>query len=160
MPNIRQYRNLSSGDNDWLSEPPKDATDDTTEAWEKAWDELRQANVDAGLPADIKVEFSEDIYTNEEYLDPPEWIAVKIEDSGVLPFKMAQGIIKGNSIDGLRSMEFSSHFSIWVAPDWGGYSYTRLQIYEGQAYVTFSPKHASGEVEVNITEQFNQAIGE
>ena len=156
MPNIRQYRNLSSGDNDWLSEIPKEHLED----WNEAWELLRKENAEAGLPADIKVEFSEDIYTNEEYLDPPEWIAVKIEDSGVLPFKMAQGIIKGNSIDGLRSMEFSSHFSIYVAPDWGGYSYTRLQVYEGGAYVTFSPKHASGEVEVNITEQFNQAIGE
>ena len=156
MPNIRQYRNLSTGDNDWLSEIPKE----NLEEWNEAWELLRKENAEAGLPADIKVEFSDDIYTNEEYLDPPTWIAVKIEDSGVLPFKMAQGIIKGKSIDGLRSMEFDSHFSIYVAPDWGGYSYTRLQIYEGQVYVTFSPKHTSGEVEVNITEQFNQAIGE
>lgn len=158
--NRRQYRDINKGENEWLSEPlPAVASEDDQKAYASDWADIRNENKEAGY-ADIQVEFTEDIYVNEEYLDAPEWINVTIKDSGVLPFKMAQGIIKSNSMEGLRSMEFTEHFDLDVEMNWGGWSYARLSIYKDAAYVNFHAKHASGEVEVNITEQFNQAIGE
>ena len=158
--NRRQYRDINKGENEWLSEPlPATASEDDQKAYASDWADIRNENKEAGYDG-IEVQFTEDIYTNDEYRDAPEWINVTIKDSGVLPFRMARGIIKSNSMEGLRSMEFSQHFELCIDDDWGGWSYARLSVYEDQAYVTFHAKHSSGEVEVNITEQFNQAIGE
>ena len=156
--NIRQYRDFHKGENEWLSEPPINPSDEDLKAWEQEWGQIEQDNKNAGF-GDIKVEFTEDFYITTDY-DKPEYVNVTIHDSGVLPLKMARGIIKSGAIEGLRLMEFTRHFEIYVDPDWGGWSYARLQIYEGGASITFFAKHSSEEVEVNITEQFNQAIGE
>jgi hypothetical protein len=150
MPNIRQYRYLHKGDNEWLSEPP---TDDTLEEWNKAWEEINADNI-----GDLKIEFTEDMYLNSEYGDTPEWINVTIKDSGVLPFKMARGVL--SALDGARGIVFTNHFDIDISSDWGGWSVPRIEVGQGQAYLTLVAKHSSEELEVNITEQFNQAIGE
>ena len=155
MSNTRQYRYLHKGDNEWLSEIPTENLED----WNEAWGKIEQDNKNAGFH-DIKVEITEDMYSTSEYSDLPEWINVTIHDAGVLPFKMARGIVKSNAIEGLRDMCFTSFVSVDVSDDWDGWSYVRIQIYEGGAYATFNAKHSSEEVEVNITEQFNQAIGE
>jgi hypothetical protein len=147
-----QYRYLHKGDNEWLSEPP---TDDSLEEWNEAWEEIKKDNT-----PDIKIEFTEDMYMSSEYGDTPEWVNVTIEDSGVLPFKMARGIVKARTLEGLRSMVFTHHFFIDVSNEWGGWSMSKLEIYEGSTYITFFAKHSNDEVELNITEQFNQAIGE
>lgn len=154
MPNTRQYRYLHKGENEWLSEPPTNPSEEDLKAWEAEWKTINEES------KGLKVEFTEDMYCNSEYGETPEWVNITIRDSGVLPFKMARGIIKSNAMQGLRDMCFTHHYDVEVSEDWGGWDYTRLQIYEGGAYLTICARHSSEEVEINITEQFNQAIGE
>jgi hypothetical protein len=149
MTNKRRYLYLHKGDNEWLaSDPP---TDDSLEEWNNAWEELK-----AKCPHEIEI--TEDMYANDEYGDLPEWVDVTIDDEGVLAFKMARGVIGG--LKGARSVVFDRHYDLDVSEEWGGWGYTRLEVFEGSAYLTFRGKDSSSEVEVNITEQFNQAIGE
>lgn len=152
MSSTVQYRYLHKGDNEWLDAGPP--TDDTIEEWKQEWAILNEEA--KGLP----VVFTEDMYCSSEYGELPEWVNVTIHDEGILPLKMARGIVKSKAMEGLRDMCFTSFVSVEVSEDWGGWSYTRLQVYEGGAYVTFNAKHSSEEVELSITEQFNQAIGE
>lgn len=151
MANTIQYRYFHKGDNEWLA----DDSNKEDKEWQQAWEEIRKDNT-----PDIKVEITEDMYISDEYGDTPEWINVKLEDSGVLPFKMARGIVKGATLEGLRSMVFTAHFDVDISSDWGGWSFCRLEVYADQAYITVVAKHSSEELEINITEQFNQAIGE
>jgi hypothetical protein len=149
MTNKRRYLYLHKGDNEWLAcDPP---TDDSLEEWNNAWEELK-----AKCPHEIEI--TEDMYANDEYGDLPEWVDVTIDDEGVLAFKMARGVIGG--LKGARSVVFDRHYDLDVSEEWGGWDYTRLEVFEGGAFLTFRGKHSSAEVEVNITEQFNQAIGE
>jgi hypothetical protein len=149
MTNKRRYLYLHKGDNEWLAcDPP---TDDSLEEWNNAWEELK-----AKCPHQIEI--TEDMYANDEYGDLPEWVDVTIDDEGVLAFKMARGVIGG--LKGARSVVFDRHYDLDVSEEWGGWGYTRLEVFDGSAYLTFRGKHSSSEVEVNITEQFNQAIGE
>jgi hypothetical protein len=153
MPNTRQYRYLHKGENEWLSEPPQaDASEKDKEAWAIEWATINEE------AKGVKVEFTEDMYISSEYGDTPEWINVTINDSGVLPFKMARGVL--GALDGARGVVFHSHFSIDISEDWGGWGITRLEVLESGAYLTITTKHSSEELELNITEQFNQAIGE
>jgi hypothetical protein len=151
MPNIRQYRYLHKGDNEWLADAPP--TDASLDDWNEAWEMLKADNI-----GDLKIEFTEDMYLSSEYNDTPEWVNVTIDDSGVLPFKMARGIL--SALDGAKGVVFHSHFSVDISSEWGGWSYCRLEVGQGQAYLTVVAKHSPEELEINITEQFNQAIGE
>ena len=153
MPNERQYRYLHKGDNEWLSEPPTDTDPAVQKEWAQAW-----AEINADKSPESKIEFTEDMFINSEYGETPEWINVTIHDSGVLTFKMARGII--SAIDGAKGVVFHSHFSVDVSEEWGGWSYCRLEVGQTGAYLTVCAKHSSDELELNITEQFNQAIGE
>ena len=153
--NIRQYRDFHRDDNEWLSQPITNP--DELDDYREAWNIIHEENEKAGFK-DIQIEFSEDIYNNQEYGDIPQWIVVKLYDEGVLPFKMARSIL--SSLDGARSIVFGSHFEVIMDSGWGGYSFTRLEVYEGGAYITVGAKHSNEEIELNITEQFNQAIGE
>ena len=148
MPNTRHYRYLHKGDNEWLNETP---TDGTLEDWNEVWEDLKKE-----VPHQI--EFTEDMFVNSEYGEMPEWINVIITDSGVLPFKMARGVI--GALDGAKGIVFHSHFSVDMSEEWGGWSYCRLEVGQTGAYLTVCAKHSSDELELNITEQFNQAIGE
>lgn len=149
MANKRRYMYMHKGDNEWLAcDPP---TDDSLEEWNNAWADLKK-----DCPHEIEI--SDDMSCNEEYGETPEWVDVTIHDEGVLAFKMARGVVDG--LKGARSVTFDRHFDLDVSEEWGGWGYTRLEIFEGSAYLTFRGKHSSAEVEVNITEQFNQAIGE
>ena len=149
MPNTRQYRYLHKGENEWLA----DDTNHNDQEWLDAWEEIRKDST-----PDIKIEFTEEMYTNSEYGDTPEWVNVTINDSGVLPFKTARGVLF--ALDGARGIVFHSHFDVDMSTDWGGWSMTRLEVGTGGAYLTICSKHSSEELELNITEQFNQAIGE
>jgi len=154
MANKRRYMYTHKGDNEWLaSDPP---TDDSLEEWNNAWAELK-----AKCPHQIEI--TEDMYANDEYGEVPEWVDITIHDEGVLAFKMARGVIGG--LKGARAVVFDTNssinmFDVVISEDWGGWDYARLEVFEGYAYLTFRGKHSSAEVEVNITEQFNQAIGE
>lgn len=151
MSTTYQYRYFHKNDNEWLA----DDTNKDDKEWQAEW-----AKINADNSPDIKVEFTEDMYLSSEYGDMPEWMNVTINDSGVLPFKMARGIVKSKTLDGLRSMVFTHHFDIDMSSDWGGWSNICLEVYDGGAYIAACAKHSSDEIEVNITEQFNQAIGE
>lgn len=151
MTNSRRYMDFNSENNEWLSEPPNNPTESDQEAWEEAWAELKK---DCAHP----IEFTEDIYCNSEHDGPPAWIDVHIRDDHILDFKMALGVIK--SMRGADFISFSRGFDCDVEKSWGAIGYERLSIHAGQAYITISAKHGGDEIEVNITEQFNQAIGE
>lgn len=153
MPNERQYRYLHKGDNEFLSEPPTDTDPAVQKEWAQAW-----AEINADKSPESKIEFTEDMFINSEYGETPEWINVTIHDSGVLTFKMARGIV--SALDGAKGVVFHSHFSVDVSEEWGGWSYCRLEVGQTGAYLTVCAKHSSDELELNITEQFNQAIGE
>lgn len=153
MPNIRQYRYLHKGENEWLSDPPpSDASEEDQKAWAEEWEGINEEA--KGAP----VHFTEDMFINSEYGETPEWLNVTIHDSGVLPFKMARGIL--GALDGARGIVFQTHFDVEVSEEWGGWSYCRLEVGNGHAYLTLCAKHSSEELELNITEQLNQAIGE
>lgn len=149
MPNSRQYRYLHKGDNEWLSEPP---TDDTLEDWNEAWEMIKQE------AQGHQVEFTEDMYSNSEYADIPEFINVTIKDDMVLQFKMARGVIK--SLDGATSIVFNQGIDCYTDDGWGNIGSERISIGATGAWVTICAKHSSEEVEVDVSEQFNQAIGE
>jgi hypothetical protein len=150
MPNIRQYRYLHKGDNEWLADaPPKDSSLDD---WNEAWEMLRQE------AKDIQVEFTEDMYTNSEYADIPEYINVTIRDEHILQFKMARGVIK--AIEGASYIVFMVGIDCYTDDGWGNIGNERISISPTGAWVTISGKHSSEEVEVDVSEQFNQAIGE
>jgi hypothetical protein len=154
MPNTRQYRYLHSGDNEWLSDPPPaDASEEDKEAWAEEWETIKKES------EGIKVEFTEDMYVNSEHGETPEWVNVTINDSGVLPFKMARGVM--GAIDGVRGIVFHTHFDVELSEEWGGWGSCHLELGNTSgAYLTIRAKHSSEELELNITEQFNQAIGE
>ena len=149
MANKRRYMYLHKGDNEWLAgDPPKD---DLIKEWTEAWEDLKK-------DCPHQIEITDDMYANDEYGEVPEWVDITIHDEGVLAFKMARGVIGG--ISGARSVTFDRHYDLDVSPEWGGWDYNRLEIYEGGALITFRGKHSNAEVEVYIAEQFNQAIGE
>jgi hypothetical protein len=47
-----------------------------------------------------------------------------------------------------------------VEDGWGNISHEEIAITDGGAYITLNSKHSSEQVEVDVSEQFNQAIGE
>jgi hypothetical protein len=149
MANKRRYLYLHRCANEWLaSDPP---TDDSLEEWNQAWEELK-----ADCPHEIEI--TEDIYVSSEFGEAPDWVDVTLHDEGVLAFKMTRSVICG--LHGARSVTFDRHFDLDVSKEWGGWEAQRLEVYDGAVYVTFRGSHSNEEVEVNITEQFNQTIGE
>lgn len=153
MPNSRQYRYLHKGDNAWLSEPynPSDNAGDRKD-WDEEWKTINQES------GGMKVEFTEDMYNNSEYGEMPEYFNVTIQDDYILQFKMARGVIK--AIDGAAHISFHVGIDCYVDDDWGNIGSERISISPSGAWVTISGKHSSEEVEVDVSEQFNQAIGE
>jgi len=147
MPNIRQYRYLHKGDNEWLD----DRSNSDDKEWQEAWEVIRQ---DTPHP----IEFTEDMYSNNEYADIPEWINVTIQDDMVLQYKMARGVTK--SIEDVGYIVFLKGIDCYADDGWGAIGNERISISPTGAWVTISPKHSSDEVEVDVSEQFNQAIGE
>lgn len=152
MPNTRQYRYLHKGENEWLSEPHPNDTEADKEAWGEAWELINQEANGA------KVEFTEDMYSNSEYGELPDWFNVTIQDDYILQFKMARGVIK--AIEGAHAIVFSAGIDCYPSDDWGGVGSDRISIGATGAWVTITAKHSSEELEVDVSEQFNQAIGE
>jgi hypothetical protein len=142
---------INSGENEWLSEPPTDNDPEVHEQWAQAWEELKK-------DCSHLIQFTDDIYCSSEFDGPPEWIDVHIRDEFILEFKMARGII--SSMQGADSIVFRNGFDCDVEKSWGGIGFERMAISASQVFVTITAKHSSEELEVNITEQFNQAIGE
>jgi len=148
MPNTIQYRYFHHNNNEWLA----DDTNKDDEEWQEAWALVNQE------ASGVKVEFTEDMYTNSEYSDLPDYINVTIKDDMILQYKMARGIIK--SLDGATSIVFNTGIDCYTDDGWGNIGSERISIGATGAWVTINPKHGSDEVEVDVSEQFNQAIGE
>ena len=152
MPNTRQYRYLHKGDNEWLSEPHPNDTEADQEAWAEEW---KTINAESG---GIKVEFTEDIYSNSEHADIPEFINVTIKDEYILQYKMARGVSR--AIEDVGYIVFVVGIDCYADDGWGSISNERISISPTGAWITLNSKHSSEEVEVDVSEQFNQAIGE
>ena len=152
MPNSRQYRYLHKGENEWLSEPPIDPSEEDQKAWDLEWETINQES------GGMKVEFTEDMYTNSEYADIPEFINVTIKDEYILQYKMARGVIK--SLEDAHYIVFLRGIDCYTDDGWGNIGAERISISSTGAWVTICAKHSSEEVEVDVSEQFNQAIGE
>ena len=149
MPNKRRYMPFHSGDNEWLADPlNRDADPDE---WDSAWELVKQ-------DCPHQIEFSEDMYTTSEYSDLPKWIDVTIKDEYLLAMKMARGVVK--AIDGAQSIVFHLGIDCHTDDGWGNISHEEIAITDGGAYITLNSKHSSEQVEVDVSEQFNQAIGE
>ena len=149
MTNKRRYLYMNKGDNEWLADkPPTDPEDLKT--WNEDWRLLREE-----CPHEIEI--TEDMYSDAEYGEIPEWIDVTIFDEGVLEFKMLEGVL--GAFDGASSMSFNKYFDIDVSPEWGGWTTPKLEVGKYGAFVTFYAKHSSEQIEINVTQQFNQAIG-
>jgi hypothetical protein len=138
-----------SRDNEWLASGPP--TDDSLEEWNEQWEDIRKE-------CPHQIEFSEDMYTTSEYSDLPKWIDVTIKDEYLLAMKMARGVVK--AIDGAQSIVFHLGIDCSVEDGWGNISHEEIAITDGGAYITLNSKHSSEQVEVDVSEQFNQAIGE
>jgi hypothetical protein len=138
-----------SRDNEWLAGDPP--TDDTLEEWTAQWEDIRKE-------CPHQIEFSEDTYTTSEYSDLPVWIDVTIKDDYILQYKMARGVIK--SIEGAQSVVFHLGIDCSVEDGWGNISHEEIAITDSGAYITLNSKHSSEQVEVDVSQQFNQAIGE
>ena len=99
-----------------------------------------------------------EIYNNQEYGDIPVWIKVTLKDEGVLMMKMARGLVI--DIQDFHAIQLQPNcLDISVSEDWGGYSDAHLKVYARQAWINFFAKHSNEMLEVNVTDQFNQAIG-
>ena len=124
---------------------------------EVAEDEVKMQELEkeAGCP----IEVTEDMYNSAEYGEVPEWVEVTIADEGVLPLRMARNM--AGVIDGCSSIGMRKYFDVEVSKEWGGWSSVTLHIADqGGTYIEFHASNGSESVEVNVTEQFNQAIGE
>jgi len=152
MPNTRQYRYLHKGDNEWLSEPPNNPSEEDQKAWDLEWETIKKES------EGMKVEFTEDMYCNSEYSDVPEYINVTIKDEYILQYKMARGVIK--AIENAQSIVFSAGVDCYTDDGWGGIGHEEISITPTGAWVTITAKHSSETVEVDVSQQFNQAIGE
>jgi hypothetical protein len=150
MPNSRQYRYLHKGDNEWLADAPP--TDSSLEDWNEAWEMVRKE------AEGHQIEFTEDMFSNSEYSDIPEFINVTLKDEMVLQFKMARGVIR--AIESAQSIVFSAGVDCYTDDGWGGIGHEEISITPTGAWVTITAKHSSETVEVDVSEQFNQAIGE
>ena len=99
-----------------------------------------------------------EMYNSQEYGDSPAWVEVTLKDEGVLMMKMARGLV--NDFEDFHAIQLRpTCLEITVSEDWGGYSDAHLKIYARQAWINFYAKHSNEMLEVNVTDQFNQAIG-
>ena len=150
MPSTCRFIDLYKGDNEWLAgDKPTDQKE--LGEWHIEWAKLRK-------DCEHQILFVEEMYNNQEYGDKPEWVDVTIKDEGVLIFKMARGVVK--SIDA-NAITYSNnkYFDANASSDFR-VGFSKISISEHGAFVTLYHSDSAEEIEVNITEFFNQAIGE
>lgn len=106
---------------------------------------------------------TEEMYSNAEYGEVPDWIELTINDTAVLTFKLVANLIK--SIDGCDSITMritansGPHFA--VKTEWGSYPWATLYITQGRGvYLNVGIHNVNESYEVSVTEQFFQSIGE
>lgn len=150
MANKRRYMSVWKEDNQWLADAPPTDPKELGE-WHIEWAKLRKE-------CDWEIEMTESIYSNQEDGETPEWIDITLEDAGVLPFKMGKGVAE--SIEGVNHVGFNMFFRVELPADWSA-AYTTLDVYKGGGVnIVIHMGDGYEEIEVGITEQFYQAIGE
>lgn len=150
MANKRRYLCMWKDDNQWLADAPPTDPQELGE-WHIEWAKLRK-------DCDWPIEITESIYSNQEDGETPEWIDLTIKDEGVLPFKMGKGVAE--SIEGVNCVSFNQFFEVGLPDKWRSV-YTALEIYKTNgANLRICMEDGYEEIEVNITEQLYQAIGE
>ena len=151
MANKRRYISIWHDDNEWLaSDPPTDPQE--LGEWHIAWAKLRK-------DCDWPIQLTDEIYNNQEDRTVPDWIDVTLHDEGVMHFKIARGVL--NSIEGVESISFARRFfDVELPKDWKPYHISLVLYNTGGVGIIARMEDGYEEVEVNITEQFNQAIGE
>jgi len=105
----------------------------------------------------------EDMYSNAEYGEVPDWVELTINDTAVLTFKFVANLIK--SIDGCDSIVMKE---IWngenqfaLKTEWGNHPWAKLYITKGRGvYLEIGIHNVSESYELDVTEQFFQSIGE
>lgn len=106
---------------------------------------------------------TEDIYSNAEYGEVPDWVELTINDTAVLKFKFVANLIK--SIDGCDSITMKE---IWngenqfaLKTEWGNHPWATLYITKGRGvYLEIGIPNVNESYELDVTEQFFQSIGE
>lgn len=106
---------------------------------------------------------SEEIYSNVEYGEVPDWVELTINDTAVLTFKLVANLIK--SIDGCDRIKMcvqaNSGPQFAVKTEWGSYPWAMLYITKGRGvYLEIGIHNVRESYEVDVTEQFYQSIGE
>jgi hypothetical protein len=140
---------LFHGENEYLSNPPpSDASEEDLAFYESEWAKLKEQ-------CPHSIEFTDNIYNNNEYGEIPIWVDVCIQDEGVLPFKMAKGLL--TSYDGAEAILFSKFYDFSINKF--RVSHSRMHVTKYGASLEIFGKD-NEQVEVDITPQFNKAIGE
>ena len=104
---------------------------------------------------------TEDIYSNAEYGEVPDWVELTINDTAVLTFKFVANLIK--SIDGCDSITMKE---IWngenqfaLKTEWGNHQWATLYITKGRGvYLEIGIHNVNESYELDVTEQFFQSI--
>ena len=149
MSNKRRYMSIWKGDNEWLGDKPPTDPKELGE-WHIEWAKLRK-------DCDWQIEMTDEFYTNQEEGDTPEWVDLTLKDEGVIHFKMARGVAE--AMEGVNCISFNQFFEVDLPEDWH-MSFATVEIYKsGGVNLRISMRDGYEEVEVNITNQFNEAIG-
>lgn len=98
-----------------------------------------------------------EMYNTSEYGDTPCWVEVTLRDEGVLSMKLARGILSDLDFHAIEL--YRNCVEITVSEEWGNYADAKVKVYGGSAWVQFYAKHTNEMIEINISDQFNQAIG-
>ena len=106
---------------------------------------------------------TDDIYSNAEYGEVPDWIELTINDTAVLTFKFVANLIK--SIDGCDSITMKE---IWngenqfaLKTEWGNHPWAKLYITKGSGvYLEIGIHNVNESYELDVKKQFFQSIGE
>ncbi len=150
MPNKRRYICFYHDDNEWLADKPPTDPQELGE-WHIAWARLRK-------DCEHEIEISEEMYTNSEDSPLPDWVDIEITDEAVLDLKMGMGVVR--SIPTAHAVVFDKGFTVGVSKDWGKTGFSRLYITASGGYMTITSDSSSEELEIGISEQLNQVLGE
>jgi hypothetical protein len=106
---------------------------------------------------------TDDIFSNAEYGEVPDWVELTINDTSVLTFKFVANIIK--SIDGCDNITMKEYWNgekqFDVKTEWGKHPWVKLYITNNKsACLEIGIHNVSESYELDVTEQFFQSIGE
>ena len=100
-----------------------------------------------------------ELYCTNEYGDVPCWVEITIRDESVLAIKMARGIVQ--DVQAFQAIQLGNEaFDVNISEEWGNHAGGRLKVYAKHAWVELFAKHTSEMLEINVSDQIKQVIGE